>query len=1076
MARHAMLCGTVAVWALLAAQPALSAPLKADIDAQQDFQIPSQPLDTALLLYSRQSGLQIIASAPAVANTVAPALRGRMTPRQALQNLLRGSNLSFVISNGSIAITPGSAAYSQGGLTPAALRENDTVQAGPFAPPPPAAEPAPAPSPVPPGASGATTPPDQGHLLAGTVTVTGTRIIRNGYSAPTPVTVAPIDQLEETTPSDIADALNKLPVFQGSTTNNGEANPLVPNGNYLNLYGLGDNRTLVLLDGQRVPTTSSNNAVDINTLPQLLVQRVDIVTGGASAVYGSDAIGGVVNYVLNSKFNGIKGVAQTGISTYGDAPSQKVGLAVGAPVFANGHVIFSYEHNQAAGLNQADRSFTNNLPYTVGLGTAASPYVTVTNAREAAAAYGGYINAVSGGAPASLVGQQFVGAGTLASFTPGTPTGTTGIDIGGQGAYYTGLQMVKPVETDQIFSRFDYDLGHNITAYAEINAGLSQENFTPGTPQPQGAVIYSGNPYLPTGFPAMPTGSTLTLSSVPENFVYAQQVNQWASNYLGTVGLQGKAFNDDFNWNAFYAHGQGLTHAQTENNINTSHFYAALDAVRDPSTGNTVCWATLHLPGQYPGCAPLNFIGQGNESQAALNYIYQNTAYDIINRVDDYAGSISGSAFKDWAGPVSVAANFEYRKETFIEDSDAPPSCAPQLTGLRTTWVTTGLRSSASGAPSSCWLSNTTAAQTGAESVWEVGGETVVPLLKDFTLAKNLEINGAVRYTDYSVSGTALTWKVGLNYQPIEDVRIRTTQSHDIRAPDLLELFQAPTMTSVAITNDPVSGQSGSVTETTEGNINVKPEVANSTTLGVVYSPSWLRRFRASFDYYNIDITGSLAQSITGINVNPTLQNCYLSNGTSAYCQAIVRGNGATAFPTGLLNFPVNLAEQYTRGFNLEASYSFDWSAIYQRLPGQTDLRALANYTAQNGTITAPGTAAELTRPGPKFTAFLNYRLGPFTAAWQTTYTGGSKQGAGSPAPVYYVVTHTPALVMNDLNLSYRFKADGRNLQAFLVINNIFNQTPLIYPAAGGGIPGDNNPVSGSTLGRYFTGGIKFNY
>src|SRR6267154_2219975 len=150
-----------------------------------------------------------------------------------------------------------------------------------------------------------------------TVVITGSRIVRDGYNAPTPVTAATIDELEDTTPSSIPDALNKLPQFAGSATssNAGSGATTVFGGNYLNLRSFGISRTLILLDGRRVPATSQTGQVDVNILPQMLVQRVDVVTGGASAVYGSDAVTGVVNFVLDRQFKGLKVVAQGGVST-----------------------------------------------------------------------------------------------------------------------------------------------------------------------------------------------------------------------------------------------------------------------------------------------------------------------------------------------------------------------------------------------------------------------------------------------------------------------------------------------------------------------------------------------------------------------------------------------------------------------------------------------------------------------------------------------------------------------------------------------------------------------------------------
>ncbi|MDB5459179.1 MAG: TonB-denpendent receptor, partial [Caulobacteraceae bacterium] len=319
-----------------AASLAMASAALAQTSASLHFDIPAEDLGTALNEVARQSHQEVVFNADLTRGKSAPALRGDFSAQQALQQLLAGTDLSARVSaNGSIVVDRRGplAPAANDGATPAAARGAGSDGA-----------PASAPSRI------------------ETVTVTGTRIVRNGYAAPTPVTVAPVAELQQTTPSDIADALNKLPEFSSSVTQASNGNALAAAGNFLNLRGLGVPRTLVLMNGARVPGTSNAGTVDTNTLPQLLVQRVDVVTGGASAIYGSDAVSGVVNYILDTKFNGLKGVAQTGISTYGDTPSQRLGFAVGGPVSSDGHFVFSFEHHFEAGLNHGDRSSTNVYP------------------------------------------------------------------------------------------------------------------------------------------------------------------------------------------------------------------------------------------------------------------------------------------------------------------------------------------------------------------------------------------------------------------------------------------------------------------------------------------------------------------------------------------------------------------------------------------------------------------------------------------------------------------------------------------------------------------------------------------
>ncbi|MDB5461328.1 MAG: TonB-denpendent receptor, partial [Caulobacteraceae bacterium] len=908
-------------------------------------------------------------------------------------------------------------------------------------------------------------------------TVTGSRIIRDGYAAPTPVTVAPVADLQQTTPSSLSDALNKLPEFSGSITQNSNSNSTTGvNGNFLNLRGLGPSRTLVLMNGRRVPPTSYNGTVDTNTLPQLLMQRVEVVTGGASAIYGSDAVGGVVNFILDTKFTGFKGVAQSGVSTYGDAPSSRVGFAAGAPAFGAGHVLFSYEHSSQAGLNQADRSYTASDPGYTGTGTASNPYTLNNNLRLAATTYGGYITS------GPLKGQQFVGGGTLAPFTPGVATGSSNLQIGGDGASYYGMQMLKPVQTDQLFGRFDYDLDHSMSAYVQVSAGWSQTSFTSSS-NVVNTTVYGNNAYLPASVQAIvgPNGS-FSMSSLLQNLALDGQVKQNTQDITASAGLQGKFLKDAFSWDIYYAHGEGLTHSVSVDNINTSHLYAALDAVKTPS-GSIVCnVSTTAYASLYPGCVPLNIFGVGNESPAALSYIFQNTSWQARNQMDDVSATISGSAFDNWAGPVSLASNVEWRSLRLDETTNANPTIPPTLTGLRTTWTSTGIGSGSS-TPTNPFLYGTVAPQHGEESVWEVSLETLVPLLKDRPFARSLDLDAAVRYTDYSVTGSAQTWKVGLNYQPVSDLRFRATQSHDIRAPNLYELFQSPTFGTTTIT-DPHTGQTGTVMSEAVGNPNLKPEVADTLTAGVIYSPSWFSGFRLSLDYYDINIT-NVVSTTTGLGGSPTtaLANCEGSGGTSSQCLAIVRplpfSNTSPAnFPTLILTESINLSKQYNRGVDLEASYRFDLAQVRQGLPGRIDTRMIVNYAPDQVIITNPGAiptnAAGNGVATTRFTATFGYELGSFKASWQTTYSGPHHRGTGALGQIF-ADDVLPAVVTHDLGLSYRFKTDGHNLQAFMSVNNVFNQAPQISPLVTAQ-PGQTSPAVGDTKGRYFTAGVRFSF
>jgi outer membrane receptor protein involved in Fe transport len=690
------------------------------------------------------------------------------------------------------------------------------------------------------------------------VVVTATRIQTNGYTAPTPVTVAPIAELMETTPTNIPDALNKLPQFAGSASAVGNGNGAgsgpsnVFTGNYLNLRNMGAIRTLILLDGRRVPPTAGNGQVDTNTLPQQLVQRVDVVTGGASAVYGSDAVTGVVNFILDNRYKGFKAQVQKGISDRGDVPQFKVGFAGGVGLFEDrGHFIFSAEHFQNAGLKRIeDRDYLNNTPVFVGAGTAQNPYVYVENARLARSAFGGL--ALTG----PFAGQQFVGSGTLAPFNVGTPTVNAGLSIGGDGIYYYGAVGSQPLRNDQVFGRFEYEFSPNVTGFMQMSWSESgNSNFRRSNSATQPFTIFSGNAFLPANAQAQLT-ATNTPSFVLERFVRDIALQTWLNQVTTslnfTTGLKG-SLGGKYNWEAYYTHGESRVRSRRNNNINWRNFAAAIDAVRAPN-GDIVCRVAITNPGLYPGCQPLNIFGQLNASPQSLDYIFEDTNFQILNKMDNFAASIAGDVLQGWAGPLSMAANFEYRQQSMTQTTTANPNDVLNQTGIR---IGAPLRQN--------YAFDLLAPQYGHNSVWEASGEAALPLLVDAPFVKRLDMSGAVRYTEYSSSGPATTWKVGLNYEPFEDLRFRYTESRDIRAPTLLDLYSGATVAAVSFNDTLHTGRTGTSQLRGGGNPDLVPEVSRTTTIGAVYRPSWFPRFQMSVDYFDIRMRNGIT-TLAGTN------------------------------------------------------------------------------------------------------------------------------------------------------------------------------------------------------------------
>lgn len=905
------------------------------------------------------------------------------------------------------------------------------------------------------------------------VVVTGSRIVRDGYTAPTPVTVATAQDLVAATPTSLADGLNKLPQFANSTSPRGnqqlQANS-AEHGNILNLRGVGGNRVLILFDGLRVGPTTYKGAVDVNTLPQLLVQRVDVVTAGASAAYGSDAVSGVVNFVLDSHFKGVKGVAQYGISDKGDLGNYRLGVAAGTELMdGRGHLVVSAERYKSKGILREQRPFGVNRSSAVGSvvgstaapGSAANPFIFATGAANTALTFGGKITAST---VPSLVNLQFLPDGSLVPLARGVRTGTSTTDIGGDGFYNLGDKtLLPPLKTDQVFGRFTYDFSDNLSGYIQgdyataVTSFVTQAGFTSGTR------IFSGNAFLLPSVQAR-LGPT-------DSFVVAELLSKYGPlptrevTDSGSVsaGLSGK-FADAWTWRADFTHSAAKT-VMRQKDQNVLLLAAASDAVRDAS-GNIVCRVTLTNPGLYPGCVPFNLMG-GSPSQAALDYVNSmDSWYTSENKMDDVSASVQGDLFDLPAGPLSVAVGAEYRKQSLDLRSDSNPGTRLDVTGLRAQTVTT-LFSHTNVGPAE-----------GSVNVKEAFAEVAVPVLKDAPFARSLELNAAGRYTDYSTSGGVTTWKLGAIWAPIEDIRFRVTRSRDIRAPTLFDLYAGLQSTSATFT-DPHTGQTNSPRLNTSGNPNLDPEIGKTWAAGVVFRPSFLSNFSASIDWYDLKITGAIAQqSFTDI-----VNECELSNGASPSCALVHRplpfsDRTIANFPTTIDVVTQNIAFLHTSGVDVDLSYRAPVG------PGDLTLRAYGNwvtqYKQQTNTVAPVLEYAGYVANGsvyyalPKFKGSLSalYSIGNTQVFIQETMVGKMKIG---PPNQFFAVPDIKRYFYTDMTVTQKLPKKG--LEAFLTINNLTNKQPPFVAATTS--PGTTYPTIQELYdiaGRTYTAGLRFKF
>jgi iron complex outermembrane receptor protein len=906
------------------------------------------------------------------------------------------------------------------------------------------------------------------------IVVTGSRVITNGNNSPTPLTTISTKTLEATTPSNIPDGLNKLPVFVGSRSQRttGGATINWP-GNYLNLRSLGTNRTLILSDGMRVPWTDSSGNVDVNIFPDGLIERVDIVTGGASAVYGSDAITGVVNFVINNRFNGLTAKVQAGASSRGDNKNWRASIAGGMDLSERAHVVASYEHYESDGINSLmARPYGAGVYQQSGSGTAASPYIIVGDNRNPAMSPGGYI------ASGALANMQFSANGVLSPFTHGAAV-PSNYERGGDGGYmgyghvlFPGVNnnpwLLASLKSDRAFGRFDYDLG-GIKWFAQLSVGHN-ENFNASNEKGLTSQPFSvDNPFLPASARTLLANAGQGTFNLSKTF-YDRTGNishGVTTNLIFNTGFKG-TFADRYNWQVSYTNGQATLHEKIPNKFDGQKLQAALDVISSPATGLPVCRASLGArAAQYADCVPFNAFGPSAESDAAWNYVTKDLDYRTTNRMQDVAGSISGPVIEGWAGPIVVALSGEYRDMSLETKSRYQPTEMIDCTGIAV--CKAGTR----------WVDVLASLPKVSERVAEAAIEANVPLLKDLPLVKSLSVNGAARYTDYSVSGIARPWKLGAIWEVDDNLKFRATRSVDIRAPNLSDLFASVNSNPFA-GYDPLTNKAGVFTIIFGGNPNLKPEKGHTYTLGAVYTPPFVPGLSLSFDWYDIKIDNAI-QSIYGLD--PTVvQLCVQSGGTSSYCLADrpnpITDTSAANFPTGLHYVPLNVGEVNTHGFDAELNYRLDVDRLSTNLGGQLDFRVFWSYQPKiTRTTGIPGgvivnTAGTAGFASQRVYVTASYTKGPLTINVADRWHNAEKQN-GNPTLVYGY-PKIPSYNVTDLSLSYRFKAAGHRFESFVSIENLFDKKPDLFTTTSGS-PGYAYPAPADqdVVGRFFTTGLR---
>lgn len=924
-----------------------------------------------------------------------------------------------------------------------------------------------------------------------TIVVTASRLFRDGYTAPTPTTVISQEFVLQRAITNIGDALNRIPAFRAAVSPN--AGGLGNTGAFLaDLRGLGPTRTLVLLDRGRLPqtiipgVTTSAGSTDLNVIPTVLIRNSDVVTGGASAAYGSDAVAGVINFQLDDRFVGLKGSAQYSETRYNDVKTKFATLA-GGQSFAGGrgHVVAGFEYNEDGG--------TASYNTARGWGREAWNSAVITNRPAGTPSTvlgpnGNYFGtATSGGliqTAGPLRGLAFVptaaGGITTTPFSPGLSNLTASLDFFTPTALATNTAAgINNLNTQQLrpeqrrynaMGKISFDASDRLTLYVEpLYSNVTTTGIILVRRDGAGAgpalTIARDNAYLAQALTpaqlALVPAAGLSVGYSGQNF--GPNVRR-IQNELFRVQTGAKgSFGETWKWDLSYLYGQNISDVSISNNFNNVNFRNALDAVS--VGGQIVCRNAAAVAA---GCVPINILGTPRVSSAAASYILGTATGSGKTTLSDVAGNLQGEPFSTWAGPVSIGVGAEYRRESIRLTTDALSQSASWLTG-------TGSR-----------------LPTVSQNVKEAYVETIVPLLRDAPLAKKVDVNAAVRQTDYSTSGSVTTWKAGLTWEVVDGLMVRSTRSRDIRAPNLIELF-TPQTQSLPLPTDPRPGVARPTNTAgffTGGNPALKPEVSITQTVGVAYQPAFFRKLRLSVDYYNIRIN----DAITATSTQNVVNNCFIGGvfTGNSFCSLISFANNdpVAGQLTGVQGVTANVAKFTTRGIDIQATYRQPLDEM--NLPGTVSMNLLATHVLSfksstdvstlfpNGIDRAGQTGAAFGGPAglPKWLLnyTLDYEVGGFGFNGNVRFISKSRQNNGQFGPDQ--AGYNPALTTSisdnnisaaayvDVGLRYSFGAD-RRFQVYVNVDNLLDRDPPL-------------PANGSAyydlLGRTYKGGVRFKF
>lgn len=820
------------------------------------------------------------------------------------------------------------------------------------------------------------------------VVVTGTRLRLPDFVAPSPVSSIGGEVIERSGITNVTDLLQDYPALVGST-DSGDLADAGSRGsvglNLLNLRNLGEKRTLVLVDGRRhVAGDSGSASVDTNSIPVVLIDRIDVMTGGASAIYGADGVSGVVNFITKRNFVGLEARAQYGWSDGGGGENSFLSVLGGRNFLDDRlNVMGAFEYSKTKPLDPDDRGFSRagqrevlvqNPARYPQADPAFDPAAWGTNdlvfARDVR-----YIDSAIGGAVYTNLnatgrsGVSFYGDGT--PWRDGVYAGSFSM-IGGSGTQTDRFQteLLPGIERWTAYASANFEINPHHRAFAEVKYVNAKTSFTSQPTFDYGIFVSLDNPYIPAsiladatavdglgtvdgadGFGLPEPGILVARDSFDLGAVRREIERETIRTVVGFAG----DLTSNLHYEASYTYGQTKEDNRELNNRNNERWFAAIDAVRDPASGNIVCrstldptaipygdlfgrttdaasWGTTFTPGANSGCVPVDIFGENKVSDAARNWINgvaRSSAKVEQHVLNAFVAGDSTDLFELPAGPLSFVLGAEYRKEKSVFTPSNEELLGAQL-GYDITWLGQG------------------SVTKGQFDVTEVFGELNVPIVRDVSLIKALDLKLAYRYSDYSTSGSTDTWNVGGQWRVNDNLMFRVTRARAVRAPNISELFLPQVQTFKTI-NDPcetlnVLAGAGSrlanctaalgfdptqvnFTDTTSssteglvgGNPDLKPEKGDTETYGVVFTPSFVPGLSISLDYYKIRLT----DAVNFFDVNTIIESCYDLPQPNSFCGLFTR-DPTTKFVNSFQEYAVNVSQYETRGFDLAVRYDLD--------------------------------------------------------------------------------------------------------------------------------------------------------